>query len=91
MTSATSESTASEPVALKDAPPPAPHPAGLTPAGLLVVLGGAFLAIADYFIVNVALADIGGALQASDGTLELVVAGYGMAYAVLLVLGGRAR
>ena len=59
-----------------------------TPA-LLAVLVGAFLAMADFFIVNVALGDIGTRLDASTATLELVVAGYGVTYALLLVVGGR--
>jgi MFS family permease len=59
-----------------------------TPA-LLAVLVGAFLAMADFFIVNVALSDIGTRLHASTATLELVVAGYGVTYALFLVVGGR--
>ena len=59
-----------------------------TPA-LLAVLVGAFLAMADFFIVNVALSDIGTRLDASTATLELVVAGYGVTYALFLVVGGR--
>lgn len=59
-----------------------------TPA-LLAVLVGAFLAIADFFVVNVALSDIGTRLHASTAVLELVVAGYGVTYALLLVVGGR--
>jgi MFS family permease len=71
---------------------PAPRetaPAPLSPAGLVTVLVGAFLSMADFFIVNVALPTIGETLHASGGMLELVVAGYGLAYALLLVLGGR--
>src|SRR4051794_29620026 len=74
---------------------PAPVPAPVTADGpigtaaLLVVLAGAFLAMADFFIVNVALADIATSLAASEATLELVVAGYGVTYALLLVVGGR--
>jgi EmrB/QacA subfamily drug resistance transporter len=62
---------------------------GLTSLGLATVLLGAFLSIADFFIVNVALPTIDGDLHASEATLELVVAGYGIPYALLLVLGGR--
>jgi MFS family permease len=61
----------------------------LTRIGLATVLLGAFLSIADFFIVNVALPTIESDLHASSGTLELVVAGYGLPYALLLVLGGR--
>ncbi len=67
-----------------------PEPAdGLSPIGLAAVLLGAFLAIADFFIVNVALPTIDSELHASQATLELVVAGYGVPYALLLVVGGR--
>jgi MFS family permease len=62
---------------------------GLTPAGLVTVLLGAALPIIDFFIVNVALPTIDADLHASTATLELVVAAYGIAYAVLLVVGGR--
>lgn len=61
----------------------------LSPLGLFTVLAGAALPLLDFFIVNVALADIGRDLHADAALLELVVAGYGVAYAVLLVLGGR--
>ncbi|MDT0465920.1 MFS transporter [Streptomyces gibsoniae] len=57
--------------------------------GLFTVLLGAALPLIDFFIVNVALPTIGGDLHASEPVLELVVSGYGLAYAVLLVLGGR--
>ena len=57
--------------------------------GLFTVLLGAALPLIDFFIVNVALPTIGQDLDASQAVLELVVAGYGLAYAVLLVLGGR--
>ncbi len=69
--------------------PGAPARPGLTPAGLVTVLLGAALPIIDFFIVNVALPTIDADLRASTATLELVVAAYGIAYAVLLVLGGR--
>nr|WP_037675938.1 MFS transporter [Streptomyces griseus] len=70
----------------------APAPAGsptLTGPGLFTVLLAAALPLIDFFIVNVALPTIGADLSASEAVLELVVAGYGVAYAVLLVLGGR--
>ncbi|MEU0738014.1 MFS transporter [Streptomyces sp. NPDC006134] len=57
--------------------------------GLFTVLLGAALPLVDFFIVNVALPAIGADLSADEAVLELVVAGYGVAYAVLLVLGGR--
>jgi MFS family permease len=61
----------------------------LSTLGLITVLLGAFLPMLDFFIVNVALPTIDHDLTAGPATLELFVAGYGIAYAVLLVLGGR--
>ncbi|GAA2419369.1 MFS transporter [Streptomyces pulveraceus] len=66
------------------------HPAPVLGAlGLFTVLLGAALPLIDFFIVNVALPTIDHDLDAGPALLELVVAGYGLAYAVLLVLGGR--
>ncbi|WP_217240203.1 MFS transporter [Streptomyces sp. AC555_RSS877] len=62
---------------------------GLHPMGVLILLAGAFLPIMDFFITNVALPSIDASLHASASSLELVIAGYGVAYATLLVLGGR--
>ncbi|MFE7414143.1 MFS transporter [Streptomyces laurentii] len=62
---------------------------GLGSLGLFTVLLGASLPLVDFFIVNVALPTIDHDLSAGPALLELVVAGYGLAYAVLLVLGGR--
>ncbi|MET8562031.1 MFS transporter [Streptomyces flaveolus] len=72
---------------------PAVRPTAAPPAlggpGLFTVLLAAALPLVDFFIVNVALPAIGRDLAAGEAVLELVVAGYGVAYAVLLVLGGR--
>ncbi|AWT26353.1 Multidrug resistance protein Stp [Corynebacterium provencense] len=57
--------------------------------GLFVILVGAALTMVDFFIVNVALTSIGSELHAAAHTMEWVVAGYGGAYSILLVLGGR--
>src|SRR5215212_2470557 len=62
---------------------------GLHPIGVFFLLAGAFLPIMDFFITNVALPSIDASLHASASELELVIAGYGVAYAALLVLGGR--
>ncbi|MEU9244709.1 MFS transporter [Streptomyces sp. NPDC048385] len=64
-------------------------PPALGGPGLFTVLLAAALPLIDFFIVNVALPTIGADLHAGEAVLELVVAGYGVAYAVLLVLGGR--
>jgi len=63
--------------------------AALTGAGLAVLITAVFLPQVDFFIVNVALPTIQSSLGASAGALELVVAGYGTAYAATLVFGGR--
>ncbi|MET7637936.1 MFS transporter [Streptomyces sp. NPDC005438] len=73
----------------RDRTPTAPPPTLLRPLGLLTLLLGAALPLIDFFVVNVALPTIERDLRASASTLEMVVAGYGVAYAVLLVLGGR--
>ncbi|WP_369779539.1 MFS transporter [Streptomyces sp. R33] len=70
-------------------PAPGPAPAAIGPLGLFTVLLGAALPLIDFFIVNVALPAIDSDLAAGPATLELIVGGYGVAYAVLLVLGGR--
>ncbi len=67
----------------------AKHPSDLSILGVITVLIGVFLSMVDFFIVNVALPSIEQSLNASSATLELIVAGYGIAYALLLVLGGR--
>jgi MFS family permease len=62
---------------------------GLHPVGVFILLAGAFLPIMDFFITNDALPSIDASLHASASSLELVIAGYGVAYATLLVFGGR--
>src|ERR1039457_1754693 len=56
---------------------------------LAVVLIGQFMAVLDASIVNVAAPSIHASLQASGAGLQLVVAGYTITYAVLLVTGAR--
>src|SRR5258708_39732367 len=56
---------------------------------LVVVLSAALVVVLDTFIVNVALPSIQRSLHASFANLQLVVAGYTLAFAVLLVTGGR--
>jgi MFS family permease len=78
--------------------PAAPAPGGpggsppgpaLPLTGLVVLLCGGFLPLLDFFIVNVALPTMSTTLHASAPMLQLVVAGYGVAYALMLVVGGR--
>jgi EmrB/QacA subfamily drug resistance transporter len=54
-----------------------------------VILCGTFMVTLDFFIVNVAIPSIQSELHASDAAIEWVVAGYGLAYAALLIIGGR--
>ncbi|MFV8184451.1 MULTISPECIES: MFS transporter [unclassified Streptomyces] len=70
------------------APTALPH-RSLTPSGLFTLLLGAALPMIDFFVVNVALPTVRHDLDASAAALEMIVAGYAVAYAVLLVLGGR--
>ena len=56
---------------------------------LAAALTGAFMAIVDAFIVNIALPDIRTSLHASFGQAQFVIAGYGLTYAVALITGGR--
>jgi MFS family permease len=64
-------------------------PPRLTGAGLATLLLSVVLAPIDLFIVNVALPTIQSDLRASTATLEWVLAGYGVTFALLLVIGGR--
>jgi MFS family permease len=63
--------------------------AALTAGGLATLLLSYTLAPIDLFIVNVALPTIQSDLHASASALEWVIAGYGVAFAMLLVIGGR--
>ena len=56
---------------------------------LAVALVGPFLGVADLFIVNVSIPAIRSGLGATFSQVQLVVAGYGLAYAVCLITGGR--
>ncbi len=68
---------------VEEAPDPNRWPA------LIVLLTGAFLPAFDFFVVNVALPAMHNELGARPEDLELVVAGYGLAFAILLITGGR--
>jgi MFS family permease len=63
----------------------APSPGGM----LAVVLTGQFMALLDASVVNVAAPAIHASLHASGAGLQLVIAGYVVTYAVLLVTGAR--
>ncbi len=72
------------------------RPPGLAPGGgrgrwimLAVLLAGQFMALLDVTIVNVAMPTIGRTLHASGAELQLVVSGYTVSYAMLLITGAR--
>jgi EmrB/QacA subfamily drug resistance transporter len=56
---------------------------------LVVVLAGTFMTFLDFFIVNVALPSMQSDLHAGTDAVELVVAGYGVAFAAGMITGGR--
>lgn len=56
---------------------------------LLVVLLGTFMTFLDFFIVNIAVPSIQADFHAGSAALQLVVAGYGIAFAVGMISGGR--
>lgn len=56
---------------------------------LTTLLLGQLMGVLDVLIVNVAMPEIGADLHASGATLQLVVGGYTVAYAMLLVTGAR--
>ena len=56
---------------------------------LAVLLTGQFMCIIDVLVVNVAMPSIGASLHASGTSLQLVVGGYTIAYAMLLITGAR--
>lgn len=71
--------------------PPKSSTRSLPRPGLLltVVLGGLFMNLLDISIVNVAIGQLAGRLHAGGAQLQLIVSGYVMAYAALLILGAR--
>ena len=69
-------------------PGPSRFPPGERGAAALV-LGAAFMLLADTSIVNLAVPSIQRELAASVPDVQLMVAGYQVAYAVLLITGGR--
>ena len=56
---------------------------------LAIVLIGQLMAVIDNSIVNVAVPSMAAGLHASGALLQLIVAGYTISYAVLLVTGAR--
>src|SRR5215475_1967890 len=67
-----------------------PARAGVRPGAVLaIVLTGQLMAVLDATIVNVAVPSMHAELRASGAGLQLIVAGYTIAYAVLLITGAR--
>src|SRR4051812_27617987 len=56
---------------------------------LPVILSATFMALFDFFVVNVAAPSLRSDLHAGEAALELVVGGYAFSYASGLVTGGR--
>ncbi|WP_280320369.1 MFS transporter [Nocardia wallacei] len=56
---------------------------------LPVVLSAIFMAMFDWFVVNVAASSLQTDLHAGEAALELIVGGYGFAFASGLITGGR--
>ncbi|MFZ4929427.1 MFS transporter [Chryseobacterium sp. Mn2064] len=57
---------------------------------LIIVLSAPLLSVIDVFIINVAIPTIKRGVHATDGEVQLVIAGYLLGYAAFLITGGRA-
>lgn len=57
---------------------------------LYIVLAAPLLSVIDVFIINVAIPAIKKGVRATDGEVQLVIAGYLLGYAAFLITGGRA-
>ena len=77
--------TSTTPAARESLPEPDPRRWRMLP----VILSAMFMAMFDYFVVNVAAPSFQADLHTSDAGIELVVGGYGFAYAAGLITGGR--
>ena len=56
---------------------------------LAAVLAGLFMSTLDFFIVNVAMPSIQRDLGATSAGIQLIIAGYALAYGSVLITGGR--
>src|SRR4051812_36639081 len=56
---------------------------------LLIVSAAAFLAVLDFFVLNISIPAIQSDLHATFAQIQWLIAGYGLAYAVCLITGGR--
>jgi EmrB/QacA subfamily drug resistance transporter len=66
-----------------------PSQSGLSSLGLAVLLVGGFVTIFDMFVVNLAIPSIRADLHANFAQIGFVIAGYQLAFGVLLIAGGR--
>jgi MFS family permease len=66
-----------------------PHRSASPGVALAIVLAGQMMAVLDTNIVNVAIPQMHATLGASGAGLQLIVAGYTIAYAVFLITGAR--
>jgi EmrB/QacA subfamily drug resistance transporter len=66
-----------------------PPPATALGPSVTLVLGAAFMLLADVSILNIAAPSIQRKLGADVGEVQLMIAGYQVAYATALVTGGR--
>ena len=73
-------------------PAPGAETAQNAPGGwlmLAVLLLGQFMCVIDVLVVNVTMPSIATSLHASGASLQLIVGGYTIAYAMLLITGAR--
>jgi EmrB/QacA subfamily drug resistance transporter len=90
MTETTETVAPAEPAGARPAPVPAQSE--LDPRRWLAlgaVMTALFMVLLDISIVNVAIPAIRSNLAANNADIQFVIAGYGLAYAVLLITGGR--
>jgi EmrB/QacA subfamily drug resistance transporter len=88
-TDTAAQGPASAPHATDGRAAPAQSTAASPWRALPIILVGSFMAILDTFIVLVAAPAIQADLHASDGQIQLIVAGYQITYAVALITGAR--
>ncbi|MFC8125310.1 MFS transporter [Streptomyces sp. NPDC057302] len=85
----TTPSTAADPAGSSPVSSKAPGTDNRSGRLLAVVIAAQFMALLDVFIVNVAAPTIRVELGASGAGLQLIIAGYTITYAVLLITGAR--
>jgi len=66
-----------------------PHKSPPSSLALFILLLGGFITIFDLFVVNIAIASIQESLSASFADIALIIAGYELAFGVLLIAGSR--